>query len=153
MACTLGYTLQKLKSGSQLRILYVIKMPLPHVQQLIPSQSLRVLQSSPALPLCLFQRLKTPLAFLFPPRHLPLPHTLLPLQTLLWPCNRRQLIPIQRLHQLPQPFVAIILLIPHVLVIFHLPLPVECEGDEAVDGFGEGGGCGFGGVVLAELEG
>jgi hypothetical protein len=43
------------------------------------------------------------------------------LQTLQWSCNLRQLIPIKCLHYLPQLFMTIILLIPHIFVISHLP--------------------------------
>ena len=61
----------------------------------------------------------------------------------------RQMISIQRFHQLPHSFMAIILLVPHILVISHFSLLIKGECHEAVDGFGEGGRRELRGVMLA----
>lgn len=45
------------------------------------------------------------------------------------------MIPIQYLHDLAQAFMTVILLVPLVFVEFDLPMLVECQGDETVDGF------------------
>lgn len=43
------------------------------------------------------------------------------------------MIPIQRLHDLAQSLMTVVLLIPHILVIFHFPLLIEGQCDKAVD--------------------
>lgn len=43
------------------------------------------------------------------------------------------MIPIQRFHDLAQSLMTVVLLIPHVLVIFHFPLLIEGQGDKAVN--------------------
>jgi hypothetical protein len=59
-------------------------------------------------------------------------------------------IPVQRLEYLPQSFVAVILLIPHVLVILDFSVSIQCQRDEGVDLLGDGHG--LWGVFLLQFE-
>lgn len=47
------------------------------------------------------------------------------------------MIPIQSLHNLAQSSMAVVLLIPHVLMIFHLTMLIERQCDKAIDRFRE----------------
>lgn len=49
-----------------------------------------------------------------------------------WPRHLGQMIAVQSLHRLSQPFMAIVLLIPHVLVIHNLPILIQREAHEAI---------------------
>ena len=65
------------------------------------------------------------------------PQTASPLQIPRRPSNFGQMIPVQRLHHFPQPLMAIILLIPHILMILHLPLFIQRQTHKTVYRFGE----------------
>ena len=56
-----------------------------------------------------------------------------PSQISWWPRDLRQVIPVQGFHNLSQAFMAVILLVPHILVVFHLPFRVQSQRNEAVN--------------------
>lgn len=56
-----------------------------------------------------------------------------PSQITRWSRNLRQMIPIERLHNLPQSLMTIILLIPHILMVFYFPLLIQRQCHKAVD--------------------
>lgn len=48
-----------------------------------------------------------------------------------------QMIPVQRLHYLPQPLMAVIFVVPHILVILNSLVLVQSQAHEAIDWFGK----------------
>ena len=49
------------------------------------------------------------------------------------PRNLRQLISVQRLHDLAQALMTVVLVVPHVLMVFHLPGLIQSQRHKAVD--------------------
>lgn len=62
----------------------------------------------------------------------------------------RQRIPIQRLKRLSKPFMAIVLLIPHILMINDFILPIQCQTNQTIHSFAFREE--FGRVFLLQLE-
>lgn len=75
---------------------------------------------------------------------------LLRLESIRWSRNLGQLIAVECLHDLPQSLMAVILMVPHILVVLHLSFIVKRQGYETVDGLREFRY--FWGVLLLHLE-